>query len=296
MTSPPRRATPRPIYNEPTVIPASGKTRHLWGDATAGFVLDRVLLSSERLHVLDFALPPGGSFGHSDDNPTIFAADELLYVLEGDLLLSDPSTGETQRAATGEAVFFRRDTWHHGRAGGDRGVRVLEFFSPTPATGASSTYAKAQPLLRETTTVDERLLGQWPTQRDKIVAESRIAPVREHDLAWATRADLQFAFFASTEHLTVVRCHLRAGTAAPVERHPGEELLLVLSGQLTVWTPEATEANCLYLEEGDAAVLPPNTPHTYLSTGDTEAVWLSGIGPGWRDGHDIGPSPTPARS
>ena len=168
-----RRPTPRPVFDRPTLIPATDRTRHIWGNSASGFVIDRVYVSSQMLHVLEFSMPPGGRFGHSRDNPTIFAADELLYVLDGVLMLSDPATDETQRAATGEAVFFRRDTWHHGRAAGDQGVRVLEFFSPTPA--------------------------------------------------------------------------------------------------------------------GDAAVLPPGTPHSYLSAGDSEAVWLCGIGPGWTSLADIGP-------
>lgn len=282
-----RRPTPRPVFDRPTVIPASDRTRHVWGDAESRFVLDRVLVSSQGLHVLEFSVPPGGRFGHSPDNPTIFAADELLYVLEGALLLSDPSTGETQRAAAGEAVFFRRDTWHHGRAAGDTGVRVLEFFSPTPATGASSAYGRMQPYLEQTVTVDDRLLGTWPMAAEGL--SRRLTPVREHDLAWATRGTLEFAFLAATEHLTVARCHLRAGAASDDELHPGEEFLLLLAGRLVVMTPGAENANCLYLEAGDAAVLPPGTPHSYLSVGDTEAVWLCGVGPGWTSAADIGP-------
>ena len=289
MSTPSRRPTPRPVFDRPTVIPASDRTRHVWGDTESGFVLDRVYLSSQMLHVLEFSMPPGGRFGHSPDNPTIFAADELLYVLDGTLLLSDPSTGETQRAETGEAVFFRRDTWHHGRAAGDAGVRVLEFFSPTPATGASSAYARTQPYLEETATVDGRLLGAWPMVRGSI--EPRLQPVREHDLAWATRGPLELGVLAATEHLTVLRCHLRAGAASPGEQHPGEEFVLLLSGRLAIQTPSAADANCLYLEAGDAAVLPPGTPHSYLSTGDTQAIWLCGIGPGWSSTDDIGPQP-----
>ena len=289
MSTAPRRPTPRPVFDRPTVIGASDRARHIWGDADSGFVLDRVYLSSQTLHVLEFSMPPGGRFGHSRDNPTIFAADELLYVLEGALLLSDPSTGETQRAVAGEAVFFRRDTWHHGRASGDMGVRVLEFFSPTPATGASSAYARTQPYLERTSTVDGRLLGAWPMAAGAL--ERRLVPVREHGLAWATRGALELAFFAATEHLTVLRCHLRAGASSPEEQHPGEEFVLLLSGRLAVMTPSAEDANCLYLEAGDAAVLPPGTPHSYLSTGDAQAVWLCGIGPGWTSIDDIGPQP-----
>lgn len=186
MSSPPaRRPTPRPTFDEPTRIPASDRTRHIWGDAESGFVIDRVHVSSEHLHVLEFALPPGGRFGHSEANPTVFAADELLYVLAGELMLSDPSTGETQRISTGEAVFFERDTWHHGRAGGTAGVRVLEFFSPTPTTGASSAYAKQQPYLEHVETVDRRIFDRWPTNTAELRADHRLIPVRETELAWA---------------------------------------------------------------------------------------------------------------
>lgn len=291
MSSVPRRATPRPVYDNPTMIPASDPTRHIWGDAESGFVLDRLYLSSEMLHVLEFTLPPGGEFSHSADNPTIFAADELLYVLDGTLLLRDPSTGETQRATAGEAIFFRRDTWHHGRAAGDEAVRILEFFSPTPATGASSAYAKAQPYLQHTETIDASILASgWPADADKQRAEHRMTPVRESDLGWATRGALELGFFASTEHLSVFRCHLSAGSPSPPEQHPGEEFILLLSGTLIINTPTAPDANCLFLRPGDAAVLPAGTPHSYLSTGNEQAIWLTGVGPGWSTAADIGPA------
>ena len=287
---PPRRATPRPTYDVPTRIDAGHAERHLWGDGESGFVIDLVYLSSKNLHVLDFSLPPGGRFGHSPDNPTIFAADELLFVRHGSLLLSDPETGEHQLVRAGEAVFFERDTWHHGRAGGETGVRVLEFFAPTPATGASSAYAKQQPYLTSTQHVDRRIFNRWPTNAAALAAVRRLHPLREHDLAHAHRGDLEIAFFAATEHLTVARCLLRAGTSSPPERHPGEEFVLVLSGELTIRTPTAEAANCLFLRTGDAAVLPPGTPHSYVATGDEAAVWITGVGPGWRDPGDIWPS------
>lgn len=286
---PPRRPTPRPTFDVPTRIPATDHTRHMWGDANAGFVIDRVYVSSEHLHVLDFSLPPGGRFGHSPENPTIFAADELLVVLEGTLMLSDPSTGETQRMETGDAVFFERDTWHHGRAGGSTGVRVLEFFSPTPTTGASSAYAKQQPYLDHIETVDARIFERWPTNTASLRAAHRLIPIRDHDLAWAQRGELEFAFYAATEHVTVTRSSLRPGASSAEEVHPGEEFVLVLEGDLMVMTPDAAVANCLLAGPGDAVVLPPGTRHSYLACGDGAAQWVTGVGPGWTGVHDIWP-------
>ncbi len=290
---PKRRPTPRPTFDEPTRLPATDNTRHIWGDAQSGFVIDRVYLSSEMLHVLDFAMPPGGRFGHSPENPTIFAADELLYVLDGELILSDPSTGETQRIEAGDAAFFTRDTWHHGRAGSQSGVRVLEFFSPTPATGASSAYAKSQPYLEATKTVDQRIFGSWPTKAAEVQAEQRITPVRRNDVAWATLGELELEFLASTEHLTVMRSHLAPGSASHPEQHPGEEFVFVLSGQLIVNTPTAEAANCLYLDAGDGAVIPPGFPHSYLASGNEQASWLTGIGPGLTGVNQIVPEAAP---
>ena len=108
-------------------------------------------------------------------------------------------------------------------------------------------------------------------------------------MAWGTRGHLELAFFAATEHLTLLRCHLRAGAASGNEQHPGAEFVLLLSGRLVIMTPAAEDGNCLHLEAGDAAVLPPGTPRSYLSAGDSEAVWLCGIGPGWTSLADIGP-------
>ena len=109
--------------------------------------------------MLVFGLPPGGGFRHSEDFRTIFAADELLHVLQGVLVIADPETGEVQRAGAGESVFFRRDTWHHAFALGAEPLRVLELFAPPPAAGASSAYARAQPYLEESRYADDALLG-----------------------------------------------------------------------------------------------------------------------------------------
>ena len=104
-------------------------------------------------------VPPLGGFR------TIFAADELLHVLEGVLVIADPETGEVQRAAAGQSVFFRRDTWHHAFALGPEPLRVLELFAPPPAAGASSAYARAQPYLATSRYADDELLGSLAAAR-----------------------------------------------------------------------------------------------------------------------------------
>ena len=75
--------SPRPTFDGPAHIPYAQVTRHLWGDATSGEVADWIYVSSDRIHQLVFGLPPGGAFRHSDQFRTVFAADEVLYVVSG---------------------------------------------------------------------------------------------------------------------------------------------------------------------------------------------------------------------
>ena len=69
MTTPPagpsRRPTPRPTFTRPTVVRRSGTAHHVWGDAGSGLVTDRVYVSTDTLHVLEYELAPGGEFRHS---------------------------------------------------------------------------------------------------------------------------------------------------------------------------------------------------------------------------------------
>ena len=153
------KPSPRPSFETPTVIRAADAVRHTWGDEAAGFVEDWIYVSSQQIHVIVFGLEPGGAFRHSDSFRTVFAADELLHVLQGTLVLANPETGEVVRAEPGESIFFRRDTWHHGFSYGDEPLRVLELFAPPPATGTSGAYARTRPYLDESVYAVESVVG-----------------------------------------------------------------------------------------------------------------------------------------
>ena len=159
------KPSPRPSFDAPTVIRAADEVRHTWGDEEAGFVEDWIYVSSQRIHVIVFGLPPGGAFRHSESFRTVFAADELLHVLQGTLVLANPETGEIVRAEPGESVFFRRDTWHHGFSYGDEPLRVLELFAPPPATGTSGAYAQTRPYLEESVYAVDGVVGHLAENR-----------------------------------------------------------------------------------------------------------------------------------
>jgi extracellular solute-binding protein (family 5) len=100
--------SPRPAFDHATALRRAEVTRHFWGDAESGEVLDWIYVSSGLIHQLVFGVPAGSSFRHSVAFRTIFAADEVLHVLSGAMVLANPATGEAHRVDMGESVFFRR--------------------------------------------------------------------------------------------------------------------------------------------------------------------------------------------
>jgi quercetin dioxygenase-like cupin family protein len=274
----PPASSPRPVFDGPALIRRADVTRHVWGDPAAGEVYDWIYASTERVHMLVFGLPPGGGFRHSEDFRTVFAADELLHVLEGVLVIADPETGEVQRAGAGESVFFRRDTWHHAYALGPEPLRVLELFAPPPATGASSAYARAQPYLEVSRYADDALLGGWPPPRRR---EPRLRVLRPADVLWRRDLGVLCGILVSTEHLTVATLELGPGEVAALHEHGGDEVLMALEGTLWVRAWHDGGVHVFELEPEDVCYLPAGSRHEYRNAGGTTASAICGIAPSY---------------
>lgn len=276
-----RRATPRPVFDQPQVLTPSEVTRHLWGDTQSGYVGDEVLLSTEKLHALIFTLAPGGRFGHSTDNRTVFAADEVYVVLQGTIAVIDPALGQVVKATAGDGVFFRRDTWHHGVNWGTEPVRVLEFFSPPPATGASSAYARTVPYLESAIHADDSVVGHWPMERATLEHKDTLHLVQSRDLRWRAEGDLQVGLLCSTEHLTVAENTVLPGQSSNLRRHDGDALVFVTHGELHVHTPDAESGTWWRVREGDSIVLPEGFGYRLVNQSGALVRAISGSAPGY---------------
>jgi quercetin dioxygenase-like cupin family protein len=274
----PPASSPRPTFAGPALIRRAEVTRHVWGDAAAGEVYDWIYASTERVHMLVFGLAPGGGFRHSEDFRTIFAADELLHVLQGVLVIADPETGEVQRVGTGESVFFRRDTWHHAFALGPEPLRVLELFAPPPAAGASSAYAREQPYLEESRYADDARLGAWPPARPPA---ARLRVLRPADVLWRRDLGVLCGILVSTDHLTVATLELGPGEAAAPHEHGGDEVLMALSRTLWVRAWFDGAVHVFELEPEDVCYLPAGCRHEYRNAGGATAHAICGVAPTW---------------
>jgi len=274
----PPASSPRPVFDDPALIRRADVTRHVWGDPAAGEVFDWIYASTEKVHMLVFGLPPGTGFRHSEDYRTIFAADELLHVLQGVLVIADPESGEVQRAGAGESVFFRRDTWHHAFALGPEPLRVLELFAPPPAAGASSAYARAQPFLEASRYADDALLGSWPPGQPP---DPRLRVLRPADVLWRRDLGVLSGILVSTEHLTVATLEVGPGEVATPHEHGGDEVLMALEGSLWVRAWFGGGVHVFELEPEDVCYLPAGSRHEYRNAGGATARAICGIAPSY---------------
>ncbi len=276
-----RRSTPRPVPDSVCRVRRDEAAHHVWGDAESGLVSDRVISSTDQLHVLEFQLTSGTGFRHSATNPTVFAADVVYACLEGELTLADPETGEVVIAQAGSAIAFGRDTWHHGFATAAGTTTVLEFMSPPPSRGTASTYAQRQPLLQASRYADTRWAGHWPEARAERAATSRLHHLTL-DSALLSFAQSSPAHLLRTlvDHdlLRVVHGTLAPGSVEdfrPVDR---ESVLRVLTGEIWVDThdPATGTYTVLSLTTGDHAFLPLGIQARLLERAGHGATYLLG--------------------
>ena len=277
------KSSPRPVFDGPTKVPYASVTRHIWGDEAAGLVDDWIYVSSDKIHQLVFGLPPGAGFRHSESFRTVFAADEVLFVLMGTMVICNPETGETHLVHQGEAVFFQKDTWHHAYAWGDQELRVLEYFAPPPSTGSSGKYAATRPYVSEFRYERSALIGHWPAGQAQALASATIRVLRESDRLWSfdtTDARVLTGIIASTDQLTAGSVRLNPGGRSKLLEHGGAAGLYVLVGRVNILIddPEASPV-WFELHPGDGFYIPQGTRYRAFNMGGAPAEYLFGVAP-----------------
>jgi mannose-6-phosphate isomerase-like protein (cupin superfamily) len=275
--------SPETSYAAPTRIRRSDFVLRVWGDDVAGRVFDWVHVANETIHQLVFVLPAGGTFKHSDDYRTIFAADVVYHVLSGTIAVADPETGEVQRLEPGETLLIRRDTWHHGFNCGMEPAHVIECIAPAPRQGTTRAYSSQLENLLEARYAQNGLLERWPAARDEARKAERMALVRYDDVLWRIEGNggAIVAILASTENATFARVEVLPGRSGGTHAHAGEETGYVLGGHLNIRceAEDGADETLLEVDSGEAFYLPEGLRHEYLNWGGESAVFFAQVAP-----------------
>ncbi len=279
------KSSPRPTFSEPTLIRYDDVTRYLWGDTESGLVNDWIYLSSSKIHQLIFGFPAGDGFRHSESFRTVFGADEVLYVLQGGMIIANPETGEVQVIRKGESVFFSKDTWHNAWAMPGEELRVLEYFAPPPSTGTSGKYAQSKPYVSAPKFERRELIGQWPASRAEAAARGHFTVLREADRLWSfSNGDprVLIGIIASTPQLTAGKVNLAPGGRSDVLEHGGDMGVYAESGRLNIQLVDTEMTQSWFeLSPGDGFYLPEGTRYRLCNMGTLPCEVLFGVAPNY---------------
>ncbi|HEX9543334.1 MAG TPA: cupin domain-containing protein [Streptosporangiaceae bacterium] len=272
----------------PVVVRYADLERRTWGDEEAGRLSDWFYADNVRLNLNIVGMAPNGAALHSDQNRSIFGADELFYVLEGTMVQANPVTGEVLVIRPGEATFFRKDTWHHQWNYSNHQLRMLEFFQPSPKAGTGGRYAREKenivPPFRHGR---DDLLGRWPMARADAAGERTMWAIRDEEILWRMEGgvrgrELLVGIMASTEHMTVGKIEFLAGQRSSEYAHEGDKVVFVEAGNLHIEFPDTRR--WVELDAWDGCRIPEGTRHSFYNMSHESARCVFSVAPEYRPG------------
>jgi mannose-6-phosphate isomerase-like protein (cupin superfamily) len=275
------------VDTDPVVVRYRDLERRTWGDEESGRLPDWFYADNAKLSLNIVGMAPNGAVLHSPENPSIFGADELFYVLEGTMVQSNPATGEVLVVKPGEATYFRKDTWHHQWNYSNHQLKMLEFFQPAPKSGTGGKYARAKQNITDYRHKRDDLLGQWPMAREKLEAERTMWHIGESDILWRLEGKLRgrellVGIMLSTEHVTVGKISFLGGQRSSVFTHRGDKVLVLEEGTLHIEFP--SNKAWVELEPMDGCRIPEGVPHSFYNMSQEPARCVFSVAPDYLPG------------
>jgi len=265
-------------YEGPTLVRFQDATRFLWGDDESQHVNDYIYGKNARIGCVVFTLRPGKFFKISGAWKPFYNQHRFYYVVQGQLTIQDPETGDVVVAEAGEAVHWRGAKWHFGYNFSQQEVFVLDWYAPQerPQNITEIEYNKTKPGLGEIMSGRQDLLEHWP----EAYANTRAAAFENGSVVKLTADDsINFVqgednpilerIFVSSEELTGGTIDLLPSQRSDDRIHPGEKIIFALNGKVNVYLPQTYDWFELF--ERDALYLPAGTVHQIWNYSDEPA-------------------------
>jgi quercetin dioxygenase-like cupin family protein len=234
-------------------------------------------------------LRPNEYFKSSKTWRPLYDQDRFYYVLQGNLAIHDPASGEVAVATEGEAIYWNGKKWHFGYNFGQQETLVLDWAAP-PERAASMPeveMSRKKPDLTETAGGQYELLGKWPAElpRTRQVAwrDGGMITIQRRDCLHLIAGDKKpalISLFVSTPVITAGIIDLLPGQVVERESHPGDEVLFATQGRLNVYLPESYD--WFELHPKDSLFLPEGVTHQYCNYSDQLAQLVFAVSPGYR--------------
>lgn len=260
-------------------------------------------LSTNMLTHAEFALSAGTHFAP----PDIHAGDEIYYVLDGAVEVHQPESGQVVTAKTNHVLHIPKGTPHVSYNFGNAKARILTFFAPriwaTPEDQLSLKSENAQVVTPgyggwngdfqfpgNPPVPPFSKLGHFPVDgpwsRDNGLMTA-VPPERALRFIHGQREQILLRIFVDNDFITVGTMTLRPNSQSDSEKHAGDEVLHVLSGELSVEiNPDVTSGVSVprfELKAGEKLFIPQGTSQRYDNFDSNPAEFVFAVAPqyGW---------------
>jgi quercetin dioxygenase-like cupin family protein len=277
------------LFKGPTLVRYAEAARFLWGDAESHQVADLVYGRGERISSVVFSLRPGEYFKTSKSWKPFYDQDRFYYVVQGQLTIQDPATGEVAVADEGEAIYWSGAKYHFGYNFGGRETLVLDWYAPPerPPDVPEATVSPLKPDLAQELGGRYELLGQWPAQRLPVQTaawrDGGVVTIRRQDclhLILGSDNPALVSLFVSSPVLTAGIMDLLPGRSTEAETHPGDEVMFATRGQLNVYLPDTRD--WFELHPRDSLFIPEGVKHQYYNYSDEMLELVFAVAPHYR--------------
>lgn len=277
------------LLKEPTVLRYSEGTRFLWGDEQSHQVADVIYGRGERISPVMYSLRSGEYFKNSATWRPHYHQDRFYFVVQGQLAIHDPESGEVAVADEGEAIYWSGEKYHFGYNFGQRETLVLDLFAPQerPIDVPEIEVSVTKPDLEKIVNGRYELLGKWPMERRVVEAaalrDGGMVTLRRSDALHMIQGDanpILVSILVSSEVITAGVIDLLPAHSSEPETHPGDEVIFALKGRLNVYLPDSFdwfEAN-----PKDVIFLPEGTRHQYCNYSDEPLTLVFAVAPKYR--------------
>lgn len=277
------------LDRETVLIRYADATQVLWGDEESHQVSDWVYGKGERMASFMFSLRSGEYFKWSRKWKPRYDQHRLYYVLQGQLAIHDPESGEVAHADKGEAIFWTGLRWHFGYNFGTTETLILEAVAPKerPPEMPEVEMSWEKPDLGEIINGRYDLLGKWPGARQEVqqraLGEGGVLTLGKQDclhLIAGEQTPLPVSLFVSTDEMTAGTVEVLPGKIGDPESHPGDEALFVIRGRLDVYLPDSDD--WYEVHPKDSLYIPEGTRHQYANRSTDPAAFFFAIAPHYR--------------
>lgn len=257
-------------FDKAKVVRYGDATRFLWGDDASGQVADVIYGRNEKIGALTYRLKPGGFFRSSETWKSYFDQHRYYFVVQGELTIHDPESGEVAIARVGEVIHWRGAKWHFGYNFTAEETIVLDWYAPQerPAHVTEVEFGKTKPIFASGKPGRLELLGQWPDalmrSRQEAHKTGGVLTITKSDalhFVHGERFPVRESLFVSSQELTAGTVDLISGARSEDRVHPSDKVIFNLLGRLHVYLPQTFD--WFELNRWDVLYVPPNVPHQY---------------------------------